>query len=556
MSNAVIYSPYWRFALYNNSIVAGEPNTDFALHFSFDSNYILNLIKENGGNPINIDIIYSIDHIVNYFQIVYYMITKCNLTFNTKFKYPDKRNIAKAVKKGIFALEAIKKLNKYKKDYNLPYYTETVEIRKEKKNASNRGLVILVQQNQKFSFSKIKDMNILDLIHYSSIKEVVNFLEYSLDTKTNKINFSISEPLKKFIDEFNISDFSNYILNKENYLPKIKNSIIKTPEQIDFIETLPKNILFKGVPGTGKSRTIDNIIKNKLLIEDSDQILKVNIHDSTSNSDLMQGIGISTNEQQVINYKEKSGLILNFIERAILNPQLEHALILEEVQENSLNKIIGDLIYLIEKNKRTTINIEDISQFGNTDPYKLVKNLILKRKNTPKPVFFVSLPNLIENTETKNLVFPSNLFVFCTTNYRDDKKIIEDNLLRRFDVIELYPNSEPIGNDFIKEIFENLNNAILTVMSSQESHPDRFMIGQAIWIEDSNNILKPLLKTFIEFKDIRNIDFNNAKEILKLIVKNTNENNIYKPNLDLLLSKNNYKDLLDYLQKEVYKGIW
>ena len=92
-------------------------------------------------------------------------------------------------------------------------------------------------------------------------------------------------------------------------------------------------------------------------------------------------------------------------------------------------------------------------------------------------------------------------------------------------------------------------------MSSQESHPDRFMIGQAIWIEDKNNILKPLLKTFIEFKDIRNIDFNNSKEILKIILKNTSEQNPHKKTLDNLLSKNNYKELLDYLQKEVYKDI-
>ena len=69
-----------------------------------------------------------------------------------------------------------------------------------------------------------------------------------------------------------------------------------------------KNILLKGVPGTGKSRTIDNIITNHLNLKKEhhkSNVLRINIHSASSNADLMQGIGISSNENGNIEYKEK-----------------------------------------------------------------------------------------------------------------------------------------------------------------------------------------------------------------------------------------------------------
>ncbi len=76
----------------------------------------------------------------------------------------------------------------------------------------------------------------------------------------------------------------------------------------------------------------------------------------------LQGIGINSHEG-VIEYKEKQGLILNFIQKATFCPLQPFALILEEIQENSLNELIGDLIYLIEDSKRTKIVLADDKEY-------------------------------------------------------------------------------------------------------------------------------------------------------------------------------------------------
>lgn len=277
-----------------------------------------------------------------------------------------------------------------------------------------------------------------------------------------------------------------------------------------------KNILFKGVPGTGKSRIVNKIIRNQLNIKDENNILRINIHSSTSNSDLMQGIGINANNGN-IEYIEKQGLILKFIENAIFNPFQPFALVLEEIQENSLNELIGDLIYLIEDNKRTEIKNPDNKKYTYDE---IIHNIL----NTHENIQTVKVPSLVNtNNVDKQMILPSNLYIFCTSNYRDDKKIIEDNLLRRFDVIEIAPKyknelKESFKNQEVSDFLENLNKSVLKVFNENgEIHPDRFMFGHSIWLDvnDKKSFMRAFLKVITEFKDIKDVHFDDFSNIIK-----------------------------------------
>jgi hypothetical protein len=341
-----------------------------------------------------------------------------------------------------------------------------------------------------------------------------------------------------------------------------------------------KNILFKGVPGTGKSETIKNIITDKLDMKElADNVLRINIHSASSNSDLMQGISISTTkDNENVLYREKQGAILNHIFKAIYKPKQPFVLVLEEIQENSLNELIGDLIYLIEDKKRTTIDltIPDNTEIAYDELFSKINE---KAKGNDKSLDYVELPSLVENSQNNTkMIVPDNLFIFCTSNYRDDKKVIEDNLLRRFDVIEIYPkNREQLGkdekneyifkSDDISKFLEKLNNRILEQFKN-ETHPDRYMIGHANWLDvkeednDDNRVAfyKALLKVIIEFKEIREIDFDNeVKPILENVFKDIKlisdklEQYLKIFYNDDKLELKSYKHIVDLLQKEVYK---
>jgi len=282
-----------------------------------------------------------------------------------------------------------------------------------------------------------------------------------------------------------------------------------------------KNILLKGVPGTGKSKTIDNIIKKELELENhyDTNVLRINIHSASSNADLMQGIAINSNSNGQIEYKEKQGLVLELIERATFNPNQPFVLVLEEIQENSLNELIGDLIYLIEDSKRAKGYNADNEPYTYSD----LIDEIMKQNND---IDSVKLPSLISKQEKiKRMIIPHNLFIFCTSNYRDDRKVIEDNLLRRFEVIEIYPKyKEDIGDDFkndeVSKFLKELNESIVKVCSDNgEIHPDRFMIGHSIWlnVKDKKAFSRALLKVITEFKDVKDMHFDDFKKIIKEI---------------------------------------
>lgn len=372
------------------------------------------------------------------------------------------------------------------------------------------------------------------------------------------------------IDEFEKRGESN---NKEK--GNIKRLEFSN-KQIGNLNFEYKNILFKGVPGTGKSKTIDNIIfdHDKLNMNElQNNILRINIHSASSNSDLMQGISISTtDDKKNVIYKEKQGAILSHIFKAIYKPKQPFVLILEEIQENSLNELIGDLIYLIEDTKRAVVEL-DIPNDTEISYEELFNKIEQKFKETDKTLHHVELPSLVENSNTNiKMIVPENLFIFCTSNYRDDKKVIEDNLLRRFDVIEIYPKYDEkiYSSKDIPLFLEKLNNQILEQFKN-ETHPDRYMIGHANWLDiqeedkEENQVAfyKALLKVIIEFKEIREIDFDSeVKPILENVFKDIKLlSDRLEQYLKIFYNEDNlelksYKNIVDILQQKVYKSFF
>ena len=401
------------------------------------------------------------------------------------------------------------------------------EFEKPTKNAYYNGIKRLGREIE-FNFFEVQN-----------ITEIEKYLERlskgDLKDFNTKDGYNPSNGLKQYIKFLQYYNGSN-LTSKELTIQK---TLLFSDDKIGNLNFEYKNILFKGVPGTGKSRAIDTIIEKHLAIKDEKRnILRVNIHSASSNSDLMQGIGISTNNDGLIKYSEKQGLILDIIKRSTFNPNQPFVLILEEIQENSLNELIGDLIYLIEDGKRAQLT-------ANNQSYESYEQLIEELIQNDNELHYVEIPYLVnDSTDYKKMIMPDNLFIFCTSNYRDDKKVIEDNLLRRFEVIEIYP-VDTVVNEYAKEFFENLNKSILKTMhNNHEIHPDRFLIGHAIWknVENKNKFYKAFSKLITEFKDIREIEFDTFKAIIKELPLPSDVN------IDF---KDSYYDLIKDIQTEI-----
>ncbi len=463
----------------------------------------------------------------------------------------------------VFAKNVLVYLNEYDELKNLlPYLKEpnghgNASISYKDKNLTSIFRISEEELPPEAYTSGGKPRNFSDAIKNNRLdKYIYVSTEWTADTESRLVLEDLLKVIEELYPEFSFSSEADFYCM---YSTKIttKNNQFEISHNVKGLTTFRyKNILLKGVPGTGKSHLIDKIITDtdKLNLEKNDlNILRINIHSASSNADLMQGIGIATNNDQII-YKEKQGLILNHIKKAIISPKQPFVIVLEEIQENSLNELIGDLVYLIEDVKRTDLSLETTMAFESIESF--TEDYI---KNNPK-TYYVEIPYLV-STETryKKMILPNNLYIFCTSNYRDDKKVIEDNLLRRFEVIEVYPSyKETIGEYFksqdVSNFLKTLNEKIVSHFHDNgEIHPDRFMIGHAIWLNilDKKDFYATLLKVVTEFKDIKELDYDSdLRSILASI-----DNYPFSITKDEL-KKKNYKELIEYLQSQCYSDLF
>jgi len=402
-------------------------------------------------------------------------------------------------------------------------------------------------------------------------------LEYiSYKAENNQIALTINEPgffsnqieyfYKQYGDRFDYAsdEYINFLSsntqdNTFNIFPMADKAVSEatiTKVAGNLINNFPyRNLLLKGVPGTGKSRELDLIINDKMFalkdksaddpclsLQDikNQNIIRINVHSGLTNAELMQGIGVMTTTNSEIRYSEKQGLVFKHIAKAILNPSLPYVIILEEVQENNLNRLIGDLIFLIEEDRRTLFTSDHLDKFRDQIDYEYVSQLTVERAGVNK----ILLPSLVESGKEITLCMPANLFLFCTSNYREDKKIMEDNLLRRFEVLEIYPDAGAIKNGAVATFLTQLNESILsTFIERQDLHPDRFLIGHAIWlgVNDAKDFARAFNKVSIDFKDLKEVEWPTFQAILGKTGVSVN-------------NLGSYKELTELLQNYYFRG--
>ncbi|RKO65376.1 hypothetical protein CKA54_00755 [Campylobacter sp. P255] len=202
--------------------------------------------------------------------------------------------------------------------------------------------------------------------------------------KTNNLpRYYILDQFLNLIDKIKKSDFA--LITKEKLAENDKNQSvyyklyevaysfanlcgkadIKSSDLKGFLELLRthKNIIFHGIPGTGKTYTMVNNIKN--LISNEEQMLITQFHPSFSYEDFIEGIKPAGIENGQLKLELKNGIFREFcdkakkeekgflekLEKGNFNEALSdhgYFFIADEINRAELSRVFGELLYALE----------------------------------------------------------------------------------------------------------------------------------------------------------------------------------------------------------------
>lgn len=214
------------------------------------------------------------------------------------------------------------------------------------------------------------------------------------------------------------------------------------------------NILY-GAPGTGKTYStaqyavaiaedkaysdLDSesrvaIMARYNALIDAGRIVFTTFHQNYGYEDFIQGIRPDTSTGSMA-FKTVDGVFKSIADEAMKHPEQDYVLIIDEINRANISKVFGELITLIETDKR----------WGEI--------------------------NAIDATLPSGDLFavPNNLYILGTMNSADKSiSLIDTALRRRFDFVEYEPNAALIADADLRKILIKLNEGISSELGSTD----------------------------------------------------------------------------------------
>lgn len=222
------------------------------------------------------------------------------------------------------------------------------------------------------------------------------------------------------------SEIYQQIKNNNNFIKQ--NSVLSSTQH-------PSQIIFYGVPGSGKSHRIDEDTKN---VPD-EQKMRVVFHPEYTNADFVGQIVPRVDDG--VDYRFKAGPFSRILKRAYQNIDKPFYLIIEEINRGNASAIFGDLFQLLDRDESgySKYSVENLD----INSYIRSKDNLYNDKEVPSTVKVGDT----EWTEITGIRLPPNLSILATMNTSDQNVFALDNAFQRRWDMELVENKFLISNE-------------------------------------------------------------------------------------------------------------
>ena len=326
-------------------------------------------------------------------------------------------------------------------------------------------------------------------------------VELSEETQNRKIIKSLND------DGFNLRDFlvdghSTLVFSNDNDIYSLKLESEKVCEQI---QTNAPNMILYGPPGTGKTYKMQKIFAG--YPEGNRSV--ITFHQSYSYEEFIIGLKAKTTEDNRIEYSYEKGVFYNACERAAVlagysslaeccsdtkesrnakfaaiagDTSRQFLFCIDEINRANISAVFGDLISLIEENKRLG-----------------AQNEMTVRLPYTQELFGV----------------PANLRLLGTMNTADRSiQILDTALRRRFQFKEYLPDYDVLRNEKAKTVLQAINDRIRALLGQDRQIGHSYFYDiEASAADESIRILKalankiiPLLQEYF-YNDVEKIRF-------------------------------------------------
>ena len=283
--------------------------------------------------------------------------------------------------------------------------------------------------------------------------ENVIFAQIMYDWPLEEVNEDSEEnPIES---EFEDNDPTPY--TKENFLNDVFMEEDRYNELVNLLQ-YKKNIILQGAPGVGKTFLAKRLAYSLLGKKSASKIEAVQFHQSYSYEDFI--MGYKPNED---GFELKEGVFYRFCKKAESDPDNKYFFIIDEINRGNLSKIFGELLMLIEGDKR-----------GKSHAIKLAYR-------------------------DEQFSVPSNLYLIGMMNTADRSLALMDYALRRrFSFFEIDP---AFGNDKFKahlQSFLSSDKVIkavinrMTELNGKIADADNSGLGKGFCIGHSYFCVKPV----------------------------------------------------------------